>query len=133
MESLLNLAWLLVAIVCSIGLLSRMRKQPGRADLWILVTVVVCVMVLLFPVISMTDDLHAELFTAEESGKRRVAGIQVQQLVPFIHAHAAWLLVALVMSPLAKWATSAEIMVPRPLTGMRTAWVSRPPPSLSFA
>ncbi len=90
-------------------------------------------MILLFPVISMTDDLHAELFTAEESGKRWVAAIHVQQLAVFIHALAAWLLIALAMPVRADRRITSETLVPSCLAGIRAAWFTRPPPSLSNA
>ncbi len=133
MEILLNLAWLLVTIVCSIVLLSHARKQPDATRLWVVVTAVVCIMVLLFPVISMTDDLHAELFTAEDSGKRWVAAIHVQQLAAFVHVLAAWLLI-LVTAPLGAacvWCSAKYL--PQALDGTRIASFIRPPPSLVLA
>jgi len=133
MELLLNLAWLLVTVVCSIGLLRRARKDPEAANLWVLVTAVVCIMILLFPVISMTDDLHAELFTAEESGKRRVAAIHIQQLVAFVHVLAAWLLISIALPRRATGVTCCEHFVPSPLDGSQFAWFTRPPPSLTPA
>jgi len=107
--------------------------QPDSAKLWLMVTAVVCIMILLFPVISMTDDLHAELFTAEESGKRWVAAIYVQQLAVFVHALAAWLLISLALPVRTdRWASS-DVVVPRRLAGIRAAWFTRPPPPLSLA
>lgn len=133
MELLLNLAWLLVTVVCSIALLCRVQRTRNSVPLWVLVTAVVCVMVLLFPVISMTDDLHAEVFTAEESGKRRVAAVQIQQLAAFVAVLAAWLLV-LSAAPLVElgWLHSNEF-VPSSLNGATTASFIRPPPSLVLA
>jgi hypothetical protein len=128
MELLLNLVWLLVTLVCSIGLLRRARRNPDSPHLWVLVTAFVCIMVLLFPVISMTDDLHAELYTAEESGKRRVAAVQVQQLVAFVHVLAAWLLLALLALADLSWVTRSDESVPQPIDGTRSACFIRPPP-----
>lgn len=133
MELLLNLAWLLVTVVCSIALLRRARRNPDAAHLWIVITALVCIMILLFPVISMTDDLHAELFTAEDSGKRRVAAVQVQQLVAFVHVLATWLTI-LIAAPLAAvWASRSAELVSRPLDGTRITSFIRPPPFLVLA
>jgi hypothetical protein len=133
MELLLNLTWLLLAIICSVALLRRAQKDPNSAQLWIFITAVVCIMVLLFPVISMTDDLHAEVFTAEESGKRRVAVVHVQQLLAFVHVLAAWLLISVAPPQRATWVSSTETCILSPREGMRVSWSSRPPPALSLA
>jgi hypothetical protein len=131
-ELLLNLAWLLVTVFCSIGLLRRARKNPDAGQLWVVMTAVICIMILLFPVISMTDDLHAELFTAEESGKRWVAAIHVQQLVAFVHLLAAWLLLSIAAAQRTSSLSTEDDIVPRPLDETCAAWFTRPPPSLSL-
>ena len=129
MELLLNLAWLLVTVVLSIGLLRRAGRSKNPSPLWVLVTAAVCVMVLLFPVISMTDDLHAEVFTAEESGKRRVAAVHVQQLAAIVHVLTAWLLIS-IAAPICLGSVSpADTSVPRPLDRTRAASFIRPPPT----
>ncbi len=132
-ELLLNLAWLLVTVVCSTALLVRLRRSTDSQPVWVLVTAVVCVMVLLFPVISMTDDLHAEVFTAEESGKRRAAAVHLLELVAFVHVLAAWLLIAIAAPLSTGWTLRCDDFAPRPLEGTRTASLIRPPPSLVLA
>ena len=132
MELLLNLAWMLVTIFVSIALLHRARRE-NSARLWIVVTAVVCLMILLFPVISMTDDLHAELFTAEESGKRRVAAVHVQQLLAFVHVLAAWLLISIAAPACLGWSRRVNEVFPKALDGTLLVTFIRPPPALVSA
>ena len=133
MELLLNLAWLLVTVLCSVTLLRRVRRTKGSAPFWVLVTAVICVMVLLFPVISMTDDLHAEVFTAEDSGKRRVAATQIHQQLAQLDAFIAWLLVLIAVPGCVDRTVASDVPVPRPLAGTRKSTFIRPPPSLLLA
>src|SRR5581483_3815893 len=119
MELLLNLAWLLVTVICSVALLRRVLRTRNSVPLWVMITAVVCVMVLLFPVISMTDDLHAEVFTAEESGKRNVVAVQVQQLSAFAPVLAAWLLIFMPVPLVATRALRFGEPVPGTLDGNR--------------
>ena len=133
MELLLNLAWLLVTVICSVALLRRVLRTRNSVPLWVMITAVVCVMVLLFPVISMTDDLHAEVFTAEESGKRNVVAVQVQQLSAFAPVLAAWLLIFMPVPLVATRALRFGEPVPGTLDGNRVVSFIRPPPSLVLA
>src|SRR5262249_43968867 len=98
---------------------------------WLLVTAAVCLMILLFPVISITDDLRAVVFTAED-GKRWIAAIHVQQLPAFIHLLAAWLLLAFAGLRRVTWAPRFESAASRPLDGILASSSSRPPPPLSL-
>jgi len=132
MELLLNLTWLSVALVCAIGLFCRAKREPNAANIWLFITAAVCIVVLLFPVISMTDDLHAEVFTAEESGKHRVVVVHTHQLLSpntFIAR-----LAALVFVPArVTWSRSTEVQLPQPIEGIRLSSFTRPPPHLTLA
>jgi hypothetical protein len=69
MELLLNLAWLVISLV-AILLLRGNRRRRKRASLreWIALATF---LFLLFPVISLTDDLHPEIALAEAAtGKK---------------------------------------------------------------
>jgi choline-glycine betaine transporter len=67
MEVFLNAVWVLVA---SLGALSwhilGQRPQPGRRERLAL-TALACALVLLFPIISVTDDLRAEQTPVEDA------------------------------------------------------------------
>jgi len=75
MELLLNLAWMLLAVP-AYWLWQRRRRSPGqdKANAVGCLLALACVLVLLFPVISASDDLHAMRTEIEDSssGKRAV-------------------------------------------------------------
>lgn len=75
MELLLNLTWLLLALPAYwLWRRSfRMRAQGGPGSLQCLLALA-CLLVLLFPIVSATDDLHAMRAEMEESspGKRSI-------------------------------------------------------------
>ena len=133
MELFLNLAWLLVALACAIALLHRAPRKSHSTKFWVLATAMICVVVLLFPVISMTDDLHAEVFMAEESGKRRVNAIQVEHQLSNLQAMAVQLVTPVLSISRSGWPPAREAAVPRPLAGTRPDWSNRPPPALVIA
>jgi len=133
MELLLNLTWLLVAAMCAIGLLRRARREPNSANIWLFAAAMLCIVVLLFPVISMTDDLHAEVFTAEESGKRRVVAIQIEHQLSNLQSLATRLAISMFTFRRPTWSPAADPFIPSPLDGTRAAYFTRPPPSLFLA
>jgi hypothetical protein len=69
MEALLNLAWLVIAIatVCIFRGVWRKRKATTLLE-WVALGTF---LFLLFPVISLTDDLHPELVLAEGATSRK--------------------------------------------------------------
>ncbi len=67
MELFLNLCWLMLALPAYLLWRQRVSTNPwGRASLVIICTLG-CALVLLFPVVSVSDDLHAVAQTMEES------------------------------------------------------------------
>jgi hypothetical protein len=68
-EALLNLAWLVIAVaaVCVFRAVWRKRKATTLLE-WVALGTF---LFLLFPVISLTDDLHPELQLAEASTSKR--------------------------------------------------------------
>lgn len=67
MELLLNLAWLLLALPAYwLWRAARSHKDPEFSSLQCLLALA-CALVMLFPVISATDDLHAMRSEVEES------------------------------------------------------------------
>jgi hypothetical protein len=92
MELFLNLLWLVIALV-AVGMFHRraggaQASAGQRRNGWVALG---CALVLLFFVISMTDDLHQEVVLIEESAlsKRHVSAldsIQAHTAAP-THAH----------------------------------------------
>jgi hypothetical protein len=77
MELVLNLVWVCVAIV-GIGLLCRSLSRTAAcpdqpASHWRTIVAMGCALVILFFVISMTDDLHDQEIVLEESKSSRIA------------------------------------------------------------
>ena len=76
MELALNLAWVCVAIV-GIGLLCTSLSRPGArperpASNWRKVVAMSCALIILFFVISMTDDLHDQEIVIEDNKSSRI-------------------------------------------------------------
>ena len=93
MELFLNLFWVLVAVIAAATWHSHARRlvKRERRRGWIALS---CVLVLLFFVISMTDDLHAEVMLIEDSSfsRRHVCKTTCHQHHPdsvLGHHHAA--------------------------------------------
>lgn len=77
MELTLNLVWLCVAVACY-ALLGRRLWQAGGRPIcglapWQCVVTLTCALVILFPVISLTDDLNDQNLVLEESRPLRGA------------------------------------------------------------
>lgn len=73
MELTLNLVWVGVAIIgvlVQIVLLSRAQQREGH---WQKIVAMACALVILFFVISMTDDLHDQALLLEERKLARVS------------------------------------------------------------
>jgi hypothetical protein len=132
-ELLLNLAWLLIAVVCAMGLLRRAKREPDATHVWLLITAVLCIVVLLFPVISMTDDLHAPLFTAEDNGKRRSISVHIQQQSLSLQAVSALVTTMLMLLPRITWSRTEATTVPAEPTNFSIFCLKRPPPCAHFA
>lgn len=95
MELTLNLVWVCVAIagiLAMVAVLSRATASPdGRASTRQKIVAMCCALVILFFVISMTDDLHGEAILFEEKRPSRVlfeaanpAPPSIVQAVPFV-------------------------------------------------
>jgi hypothetical protein len=120
MELALNLVWVCVAIV-GIGLLcsslSRAAACPNQpSGNWRKIVAMSCALIILFFVISMTDDLHDQEIVVEENKSLRIVpvpGISTLSALPGHAISAAFL----VFSVLAGWAPalpSARRPVDRP-------------------
>lgn len=80
MELLLNLIWLAVVLGTTVKFALWMARGgcDGRRT-WLVATALVCVLALLFPIISITDDLHWSPARAEEA--RRASTVLVTPVV----------------------------------------------------
>lgn len=130
MELLLNLAWLALALL-AFGAFVQKRKaalRRRRASYRTALLAMACVLVLLFPVVSASDDLHPTQAVLEDASKR------VQQMVAPLSSSpsmvpallALYLLAALVM--VATWRPVASVTR---VVSLAPSLVSgRSPPSL---
>ncbi len=108
MELALNLVWVCVAIV-GIGLLCRSLSRPATcpdrpASNWRKIVAMSCALIILFFVISMTDDLHdQEIVVEDNKSSRIVSATGISALSVHGHAISA---VFLVFSPLTSFTPS---------------------------
>ena len=88
METLLNLVWLIVALVL-IGLWRfrwlASRRNP-RAGVLPEIVAIACAISLLLPVISLTDDLHPEIVAVDASSGKRNSCLLVAVAMRAHHA-----------------------------------------------
>ena len=140
MEATLNLLWLVIALA---GVwLWRFRWSVSRQDrkhsLKIEAVAMVCVLALLFPVISLTDDLHPETVAVDAaSGKRNacliaagVTHVRATSLGPGTHRAAA-----IAARPFAAICgrSSKLVLLPKPckLNSLASSSAGRSPPSVA--
>jgi hypothetical protein len=73
MESLLNIVWLLVSVSALFAGIAHYRvRRERRHALWLVAVALAAIAVLLFPVISVTDDLNPAIFASEDLSKREL-------------------------------------------------------------
>ncbi|HJX85132.1 MAG TPA: hypothetical protein VJ723_12385 [Candidatus Angelobacter sp.] len=124
MELILNLVWLGVCI-CLLIVSGPLLKKPAAGQArGVTVVALVCLMCLLFPAISITDDLqdNPALVEVTKLKKLACAGPAVMAMLPLIALH--------VPQP-AIWATHSldELSLPQ-LRLFTTDLSRRPPPSI---
>ena len=129
MELLLNLVWLVVGLCVSGMAFRRAKREASSKQRWLLGVAALCLCVVLFPAISMTDDLQQVIFASEENPQKLV--------LSDVHhkAHANVQLVSLLVILLLFHATFARIdrahraiAAKLPIEGFLTSAFSRPPP-----
>ena len=108
MELLLNIFWLLIA-AGALGIWIRQwRRGARRRGLPLPLCALGCVLVLLFPVISATDDLHATALVVEASGFSRKIPKSITPTETSAHA---WLQVLPALLLLALFSAAAHKLV----------------------
>ena len=82
METFLNLLWLSVAVAATTRFAIRATREPDDIAFpqrrQLAGTALLCVIVLLFPIISVTDDLHEDAALIEESSGPRCVAASAQ-------------------------------------------------------
>jgi hypothetical protein len=90
MELFLNILWVFIALAC-LGVwrtrwaIQRREREHASWRQW---TAVVCALILLFFMVSLTDDLHSELVVFEEcsAGRRHATCLACPHHAPQSHA-----------------------------------------------
>jgi hypothetical protein len=144
MELALNLVWVGVALLGFVLLganLSRASGRPGRQpSKWQKIMAMSCALIILFFVISMTDDLHDQQMAVEESRSLQVTSEGASPSRASAHAHAIVTPFFLLFFAAARcsFSLSAERKLLEPLEVSFTAGISRkslrgraPPASLA--
>ena len=124
MELFFNIAWL--AIVGVLGILFVARRRTVVSP--ITIAALVCVAMLLFPAVSVSDDLHQELPLVEDSSKRLARTLGFDRAV---HFDVAAFLAIVVLTSLVVFASSVPTtlrMTRRQLDGCAQVVGSRAPP-----
>jgi hypothetical protein len=130
MELLLNLVWLSLALLAFTALVRGRKASAGhaRASYRTALLALACVLVLLFPVVSASDDLHPTQAVLEDASTRvqkMAASLSSSpSMVPALLA--LYLLAALVM--VATWRPVASVT--RVISLVRNPVSGRSPPSL---
>ena len=83
MELALNLVWVAIAALIAIAGGARALSLSERRQCFIAITALVCLAVLLFPVISMSDDLDgSHLYVPGGKFKSATSGVRAIHAVP---------------------------------------------------
>jgi len=134
-ELFLNAIWLAASVLVVLGCLRfRVRSPDSRDGLLRALLVAGCLVVLLFPVISASDDLHALAAPMEDSSRQRRTLETAGNEGPAIASLAA----ILVLLALLKQLLHREYAVAVPILLVSSVWLSSPtseraPPCLSPA
>jgi len=134
LELLLNLVWVLIVTASLLvwRRLSCTNENCPRRPVTTLIALV-CVLVLLFPVISATDDLHVAEFAIEDSG-RKVLRHLLPDASSGVQGHTAFappVPVFCIASPLAQTVAAVHQQHPLlPESACRDSVSDRAPPAL---
>jgi len=135
MELLLNLVWVTVALMALSAFQRRRRSCTWTARVPYLkaLLALTCMLVLLFPVVSASDDLHPTQAVLEDASKRihqLVAPLQQDHITPPDGTLPALLAIYLLSSLLVlKW-RRPDVSAARVLVRKRLPRIGRAPPSL---
>ena len=133
MELFLNAVWVVVSAMAVAGLLRSRRSQFERKQ-FLHLGALLCAAVILFPSISVSDDIHSEPFIVEDARSiRHIAGAKAPGGgVPLLWLGTATLLLLLAHGLRQSWAaidTSNHFLQTSPL--LRDLLGRAPPPALA--
>jgi hypothetical protein len=89
MELFLNSVWLMLVAAGFFAVLRAYRQGPDRRRFLLALGALLCAAAILFPSISITDDLHLDAFVMEDSNSTKRLGNVVTHAVPL--SKIAWL------------------------------------------
>jgi len=126
MELLLNLMWIVVVALLGAVVSASPVRREGSAIKWLAIAGgLICVAALLFPVISMSDDLCVEYTVGESPAKHVVRVVVAQQVQDFVST----LLVLLAMIAFSRQIRRhVQQAPPTTLAGFSRPVVGRAPP-----
>jgi hypothetical protein len=133
-ELLLNIVWFGLASAAVIVLLRRrgdIACQSQRFSSYKALLALGCVIVLLFPVISASDDLHPSQALLEDSSKRSqhaAAAVIHPNTAPDCALLIGVLTMLALFGPMFSRTQMAAVLAPRALTGVQNAIAGRAPP-----
>ncbi len=129
MELLLNIVWLVIAMGLAIGLSLHHRIRTNKPSTFVVVVAIACTILLLFPAISLSDDLHSVTDAMEDSARKCVSiGSLVQPPAVPVAALYAQIHFEVALQPLPFWlrsVTPQQCM----LDGYSSPICGRAPPS----
>jgi hypothetical protein len=133
MELLLNVVWLLAAILVSAAALRHPnRLGPGSRQRWVLGVAVLCLCIVLFPAISMTDDLQQVTWGSEENSKILALADVHSKVVANVDSVLLLAVLVLFQAKLAQVGLARCAFVKKPLLeGFLVSVTSRPPPCIA--
>ncbi len=134
MELLLNIVWLLVATASCVFFARHHRARLGdRPGTFAVTVAVACIIFLLFPCISLSDDLHEVNCTFEDSSRKLVAdfGLVQPAVLPAIRS-SGLVEEQLHQQPTVSWLLFG-LSKPRVLDGYVSPAEGRAPPPILFS
>ena len=132
MELLLNLIWMAVAILLCLAVWRHRLAEAELTHPWKIAAIaVVCIAALIFPTISLSDDLHLECAAVESPSKRILQMLaNVQHTGVVIALWATMLLVSVFAQSQKTLGDTTEAAATAPLEGFLSPCTGRAPPFL---
>lgn len=130
MELFLNLFWAFVAVVAAFAI-ARSTSGQSKRRRYLGAVATICVLALLFPIISVTDDLHDDVAVLEETNAVRRSASVVAHVDAFVQM---LMVLPLAFAPVWKLEFCGRIATVEPfvrfLDAVRLVVAVRPPPAL---
>jgi hypothetical protein len=129
MELLLNIVWLVVALGLGVGLSLHQRVRIHKPSTFLVAVAITCIIFVLFPAISLTDDLHPVTYATEDSARRFVSiALLVQCLAVLVAALFALVHFGVPLRTLPLWVLRETPPQQRALDGYFSPLAGRAPP-----